>query len=130
MEQHQSCLPGGHHLAAPAVRSTIGGSREGAEGAAAAGSVLIRRHHRRIHPWLPPMPPSMPDLPREGGEMASELLASEYHRCILQDHVFALQEDLRGDGIVDLASNSREKKKAGDDVVDRPATMWWIDRHR
>jgi hypothetical protein len=58
--------PDPHAVAVPAVRSTVGGRREGAEGAVAAGSVLIRR---RIHPRPPPTPPSMPDLPREGGEM-------------------------------------------------------------
>uniref|UniRef100_A0A0E0QLW5 Uncharacterized protein n=1 Tax=Oryza rufipogon TaxID=4529 RepID=A0A0E0QLW5_ORYRU len=49
-------------------------------------------------------------LPVSDHSLRLKLLISEYHRRILEDHVFALQEDLRGDGIVDLASNSREKE--------------------
>lgn len=46
-------------------------------------------------------------LPVSDHSLRLKLLASEYHRRL---HVFALQEDLHGDGIVDLAGNSREKE--------------------
>uniref|UniRef100_A0A0D3H4G8 Uncharacterized protein n=1 Tax=Oryza barthii TaxID=65489 RepID=A0A0D3H4G8_9ORYZ len=49
-------------------------------------------------------------LPVSDHSLRLKLLISEYHRRILEDHVFALQEDLCGDGIVDLANNSREKE--------------------
>ncbi|BAS86331.1 Os03g0744100, partial [Oryza sativa Japonica Group] len=46
-------------------------------------------------------------LPVSDHSLRLKLLASEYHHRL---HVFALQEDLHGDGIVDLAGNSREKE--------------------
>uniref|UniRef100_A0A0E0Q5M6 Uncharacterized protein n=1 Tax=Oryza rufipogon TaxID=4529 RepID=A0A0E0Q5M6_ORYRU len=49
-------------------------------------------------------------LPVSDHSLRLKLLASEYRRRILQDHVFALEEDLHGDGIVDLAGTSREKE--------------------
>uniref|UniRef100_A0A0E0AUG2 Uncharacterized protein n=1 Tax=Oryza glumipatula TaxID=40148 RepID=A0A0E0AUG2_9ORYZ len=134
-------MPDPHAVAATAVGSAAGGRREGAEGAAAAGTILSRRHRRRIHPRPLPTTPPTPDLPREGGDdergesihdslslpvsdhsLHLKLLASEYRRRILQDHVFALEEDLRGDGIVDLSGNVEGKR--------RPATMLWIGRRR
>uniref|UniRef100_A0A0D3F3S3 Uncharacterized protein n=1 Tax=Oryza barthii TaxID=65489 RepID=A0A0D3F3S3_9ORYZ len=125
--------PGPHAVAATAVGSAAGRRREGAEGAATAGSILRRRHRRRIYHgrearWRggdDERGESIHDLlglPVSDHSLRLKLLASEYRRRILQDHVFALDEDLRGDGIVDLADNFEGKR--------RPATILWIGRRR